>query len=78
MKKELEQLRKWFSRGDEESAILVLKEAIGKESGIEIIGEGGVVERTVKNVQNQLTVLDDRLESTYEVRSGGEHNHHEE
>ena len=73
-RKGLEQLghRRVILRSDNEPAILALKEAVRRESDLEIVLEevpvndhqaNGLVENAAKNVQGQFRVLKDALES---------------
>ncbi len=65
-----------------EPAVLALKEAVRRETSVEILMEeapvgdhqaNGVAENSVKNLQGQLRVLKDALESRIKKRVDGEH-----
>ena len=69
-------------KSDNEPAILALKEAVRRESDVEIVMEevpvadhqaNGLVENAVKNVQGQFRVIKDALESRRGRRVDGEH-----
>ena len=69
-------------RSDNEPAILALKDAVRKESDVEIILEeapvgdhraNGLVENALKHVQGQFRVLKDALESRHGRRLEGGH-----
>ena len=69
-------------RSDSEPAILVLKEAVRRETDAEVALEAvpagdhqanGLVENVVKNVQGQFRVIKDALESRRKRRIDGEH-----
>ncbi len=69
-------------RSDNEPVILVLREAVRRQSDVEIVLEqvpvgdhqaNGLVENAVKNVQGQFRVIKDALESRGGRRIDGEH-----
>ena len=68
--------------GDNEPAILALKEAVRRETNVELIMEeapvgdhqaNGAVESTIKSVQGQFRVIKDALESRLKEKLHGEH-----
>ncbi len=74
--------KKRIMRSDNEPAMLALKEAVRKETDLEIVMEecpvgdhqaNGLVGNAVKNVQGQFRSLKDALESRLKVRSEEEH-----
>ncbi len=80
VKKMIEQLgnKKAILKSDNEPAILALKDAVIRESDVEIVLEdapvgdhqaNGLVENAVKNVQGQFRVMKDALESRHGRRS---------
>ena len=69
-------------RSDNEPAILALKEAVRRESNVEIVMEevpvgdhqaNGLVESAIKSVQGQFRVIKDALESRTNEKLHGEH-----
>ena len=69
-------------RSDNEPAILALKEAVRRETNVEIVMEeapvgdhqaNGAVENAIKNVQGQFRVIKDALESRIKEKLNGEH-----
>ena len=84
LKKAIEQLgyKKIVLKSDNEPAILALKEAVRKETDVEIVTEespvgdhqaNGLAENAVKNVQGQFRVMKDALESRHGRIIEGEH-----
>ncbi len=84
VKKMVERLgyRKIIRKSDNEPAILALKEAVRRESDVEIVMEevpvgdhqaNGLVGNAVKNVQGKFRVIQDALESRRGRRVDGEH-----
>ncbi len=74
--------KKIILKSDNEPAILALKEAVIRETDVEIVTEevpvadhpaNGLVEYAIKNVQGQLRVIKDALESRQGRRIDGEH-----
>jgi hypothetical protein len=82
VRKFVEQLgyNKIIMKSDSEPAILALKEAVRRETSVEVVVEespvgdhqaNGVAENAVKNVQGQFRVLKDALESRINKRIEG-------
>ena len=74
--------KKIIMKSDNEPAILALKEAVRRETDVEIVTEevpvadhqaNGMVENAIKNVQGQYRVIKDALESRQGRRIAGEH-----
>ena len=74
--------KKIVLRSDGEPAIVALKEAVRRETEVEIVMEttpvddhqaNGVVESAVRQVQGQFRAMKDALDSRYKTRVGGDH-----
>ncbi len=74
--------RRVIMRSDSEPAILALKEAVRRETDVEIILQAvpagdhpanGLVENAAKNVQGQLRVIKDAVHNRHKTRADGEH-----